>query len=146
MESFDKLKAQKNRILANEAVKIASCVVNKLVHDKAALQAENAELREQGTDLAKFAEGLWNLLSQLNPHNLPGTLDMMWEAQLHHPRQITLLQFAKEWSEADRDRHAARAAELEGTLTEIVAIPNSEAAQGIMKVIARAALAKKEKK
>ena len=35
----------------------------------------------------------------------------------------------------------ARLAEVEGALRDILAIPNSEAAQGIMKVIAKAALA-----
>ena len=52
-----------------------------------------------------------------------------------------------EWEAKWRDEYVnaevmrERLAEVEGALRDILAIPNSEAAQGIMKVIAKAALA-----
>lgn len=99
--------------------------VNFVHRDAAILLRALEKMKTQRDDVAKFADGLWNLLVHLNPHNLPGSLDAMWLSQLTHPRQTELSEFAAEWAEkarteAEIECAAWRLSPLESPLAKIV--------------------------
>lgn len=101
-EHANRIADLRSKVQAEIAIGRDPFAVNFVYRDAAILLSALDRVRDERNDIAKFADGLWNLLIQLNPHNLPGSVDSMWTSQMTHPRQVTLAQFAKEWAASVR--------------------------------------------